>query len=159
MAYSIKVLPGRGLCLFGYSGKLTQADFDGVWRELGACDFYRPEFDDLVVIGPDADYSDFQYAAASEEAERYARVRGSMTLQQAKRTAVICATDMQVVVTRMFAAYLKANSPSLVAVECFRDLGESIDWLEAKDRPRDRDEIETHLRAMGHNWCCSAPAA
>lgn len=162
MAYKLKILAHYDLSLFAYSGKVTPADFDGVWRDLAALKDYHPDIDGLIVLGPDADYSDFAHQMASGEAEKFALEQAGDRPKKVKHTAVVCATQMQVVVTRMFAAYLMSYWPSLVEVACFRDLDAAIDWLEPANgdgRRIDRDEIKRQFRELGQGWCCGEDAA
>jgi hypothetical protein len=162
MAYKVKMLAHDGLCLLTYSGKVTSADFEGVWRDVGAHKDYRPDIDDIVVLGPDADQSDFAHQMAADEAEKFAHVPGHDGPRGIKHTAVVCASDMQFVVSRMFGAYLMAYWPSLVRVESFRDLDAAIDWIEpANDDGRrlDREAIKAHLSEMGEGWCCRKASA
>lgn len=162
MAYKLRNLSQHGVWLLTYSGKVTSEDFEGVWRERHAAQEPCQGTTDLVVLGPDVDYSDFAHQMANDEAAKFAQKHDDAALQSFQNTAVLCATDMQVVVTRMFSAYLMSYSPTLVAVECFRDLEQAIAWVETAKgdgRPIARDEIKRHLREMGHGWCCGEAAA
>lgn len=162
MPYKLRVLPQDGLCLLVYTGKVSEADFDDVWRAVAASDDHYPTIDDLVILAPDADYSDIGHDLAIEQAQHFVELQDKGRTGDHKYTAFVCANDMQVIMTRMFAAYVMTHGPAYVRIETFRDVDSALDWLQpskGSGRRIDRQDVKRRLREMGQGWCCGEAAA
>lgn len=162
MAYKLRILPQDCLCLLAYSGKVEQADFEGIWRDVAVAEGYRPDMDDLVVLGPDADFSDIAHHMSIEQAQKFVEARDAAGTRRRKHSAFVCGTEMQVVMTRMFSAYVLSLGSSDVCTETLRDLDGALDWIgSSRDDgpPIDAKEVKRQLREMGHGWCCGEAAA
>jgi hypothetical protein len=162
MAVKLKILPEVELCVLAYSGMVQQKDFEEVRRLVKAAPDYSPQFDDLVLLGPDADYSDVAHDKASEQARKFVEDFRAKQLERAKRCAFICSNDMQATMAKMFSAYVYSQSPPNVEVDVFMSLDPAIDWIETGVGPSlilDRPRIADLLRQMGQDWCLKRSVA
>ena len=162
MAHSVKVLPQFELTILGYSGRLSAADFDGVWNALATNKESRVEFDDIAVLAPDADYSDVAYEISMAQAERYVRAHRPPNLCVPKRSAFLCANEMQATMARMFAAFVQVSGCTNVQILAFTSLQSTIAWFEREKSGRpiiDMKLVRAMLIEMGHGWCARSIAA
>jgi hypothetical protein len=160
VTYQFTVLPHIEFTVLVYSGTVTKADFDTVWAEMVETSGYEPYFDELVVLAPDADFSGIKYEISIEESRRYAKVARSRPVR-AKRSAFVCATDMQVYMARMFIAFVRVSGLTGTEIECFRELGPTLDWIEGSGAPRApaRADIVRVLKQFGQAWCLEQTTA
>ena len=162
MAYKLTFLPHMELSILGYSGPVSQADFDGVWAQVSESKDYDSYFDDLVILGPDADYSGVEYHVSMEQSRKFVEINQVLLHKKPKRTAFICATDMQVLMVHMFVAFVRANGRDQNQVECFRSSAPALAWIEdskGPDRSLDRAEIRLVIAAINQAWCVDKEAA
>lgn len=160
MAFIIRLISASNLCLQVHSGRIGATEFDAIRDAFGNLSGYRPDLDHLVVLAPNADYSDFDHEMAKVEAQLMAD--GSRTLGGGvlKRLAFLCANLLQVSMTRMFAAQVEARVPTATELATFTDLEAAFSWLEHDRNPQvhiDRAELEVLLREAGQDWCCRRP--
>ncbi|MFZ1988484.1 MAG: STAS/SEC14 domain-containing protein [Alphaproteobacteria bacterium] len=155
MTYKLTILPQSELCLIAYSGRVTEGDLEAVRAALHSSSDHRPHFDELVAIGPDADYSEVSFEIARVRAQRY--VANESSPIQLKRLAFVCANEVQLAMARLFDALVKADGPSNLEVNCFQHLSAAVAWLEQAKAAGsiDRAQIRSILAEMGHAWCCS----
>ena len=162
MAVALTILPEHQLCLLCFSGAVTPADFDDVWKKLSSATERRADFDELVFIGADVLHSSIEYQLTKAEAARFVQAYQRTPEFQPKRIAFICATEMQRAFIRMFGAYVEACGPCNAAIAAVASLGEAIGWVEPSKGPTrklDRAEIADLVRQMGQGWCLKDSAA
>lgn len=158
MPYKLKILPELDLFILNYSGHVAPADFHDVSEVIEASPEFDASMDDLVLLSPDADYSDVAYELTRVRAGRF--VQRTAALRRPKYGAFICGGELQLKMARMFASFAKANAPTHVHVDCFEGLDAALDWIECGTRRRrDRDPIRQVITEMDEAWCLSGTEA
>ena len=162
MAYKLKILSDMELCLLVYSGRVHGKDFEGVWHALEEAPDYSWEFDDIAVLGPDADYSDVEYEVASRQSIRFVDAFRKSNLKRRKRCAFVCSNEMQVSMSKMFGAYVYSQGVPNIDVAAFTSMETALDWIESgtsSEREIDRSEVASVIAQMGARWCLKSLVA
>jgi len=161
LAFKLKILPECDLLLQSYSGPVGATDFEAVWQILSGATEYRADFDDIAILGPDADYSDVAHDVSRAQASRFVEYH-HVRQGRPKHAAFICHNDMQRAMARLFGAYVKAHGPAHVGIECFTQLKPALEWIgpsKGPGRQLDHRLITRLVREMGDDWCCADEAA
>ncbi|MFZ1988486.1 MAG: hypothetical protein WAW96_01825 [Alphaproteobacteria bacterium] len=162
MAYKLKILSDMELCLLAYSGRVQGKDFDGVWQTLEDAPDYSWEFDDIAVLGPDADYSDVESDVAFRQSIRFVDAFRKTNLRREKRCAFVCSNEMQVTMSKMFGAYVYGQHVPDIEVAAFTSMETALDWVESGARSArkiDRAEVARVIIQMGARWCLKSAVA
>ena len=156
MPFKFRILPSSELCLLGYTGHVSASDLDGVWKATQTTADYSTELDDLVVLGPDAEYSEVATRLTQEHARKFVEMY-SVEDRRPTKIAHVCANEMQVTMVRMFAAYIDSFASKGAQLGWFADLKSALTWIElgrASNCRIERAKVVRLLREMGHGWCC-----
>ena len=162
MAYQLKIIGSMELCLLVYSGRVQATEFDAVWRVTEGTPEYSPEFDDIGLLAPDADYSDISHEVALRQSIRFVEAFRGKSLKRKKHCAFVCSNEMQITMAKMFGAYVYGQGVPNVAVEAFTSLEPALNWIadDAKSARRlDRSEIARLATQMGAGWCLKSAFA
>jgi hypothetical protein len=154
MAFSVRILPGQRLDIIRYSGDVTRADFDAVWRSLLESEEWSPDFDEVAVFAPDADVADLNFESVNDEARRFKTTYEQARIDRARRTAIVVSNQMQMLNARMFLAYIATNPPPNIEFKLFNKVSSGIDWIEqgrqGKLAPIDRPEVQRVIDELEH---------
>jgi len=155
MAYTFKILSEFDLCILVYSGRVELKDFDDVWAALAAIDDRSHQYDALVLLAPDADYSHMAPASTPDQSDRYVdRFRGA-PIASIKHSAFVCGSELLFTMSRMFSAFVDTRILPNIAVNQFMSLRPALDWLDdGRDAsPLNREEISSEIVRLGQEWC------
>jgi hypothetical protein len=156
--YKLRILPELDLFILNYSGRVGPADFLGVSEIIETSPEFDAGMDDLVLLSPDADYSEVAFELTRVRAGRF--IQRTAALDRPKYGAFVCGGEIQLRMARMFATFAKANTPAHVHVDCFEGLDAAMDWVEANTgRCRERDLIRQVITEMDEAWCLSGTEA
>jgi len=162
MAYKLKILSDMELCLLAYSGRVQAQDLDDVWRTAEAAPHYSPEFDDIALLAPDADYSDIDHDITLQQSIKFVDAYRKTNLKRPKRCAFVCSNEMQETMAKMFGAYVYSQGVPNIEVQSFTSLQLALDWVESGvrlTRKIDRAEVERVIVQMGAEWCLKSAVA
>jgi len=162
MAYKLKILGDMELCLLVYSGRVQAKDFDGIRETLEHAPDYSWEFDDIAVLGPDADYSNVVHDVAFQQSIRFVEAFRKTNLKRGKHCAFVCSNDIQVAMSKMFGAYVYCQGVPNIEVGAFASMEAALDWIEKGTKPGrkiDRAEIARVITHMGAGWCLKTVVA
>lgn len=160
MPFSLQISPNLELAVHGHTVNVTEAELAAIRDALAAAPDYQDDFDHLIVLAPDADYADFSFEIASEQARQLVENMMHRPPRRVARTAFLCANPMQTTMTRMFSAYVMAAPPPNVEFNSFTELHVALDWIEPSKGPErhiDRKEVDRLLRDAGQDWWCRRP--
>jgi hypothetical protein len=138
MAFSFRVVGELGLVVMRMRGEVSIDEIVEIGRTISDHPDWRPTFDSLTVIDPDAGLHEFDARSVDRmsAAVKAHRVQVGWT---GVRSATICSTEMSAIIVRLYTTRWTPGVAPAVTYRVFDDAADALAWL---DRPEARlDEI------------------
>lgn len=156
--FQLRFLAPAELAILCFKGHLTADTFAAAEAAIRAHKNIRPDFDSLIVLAPDASFSGVGVEASQAQAHNFvARATGAIC----KRSAFVCANEMQLSLARLFRAHVHASGKVSAEIGAFSSVSCALDWIEPvkPERKLSREHVVAVLREMGQQWCLQCESA